>query len=303
MVVAFGGGLTARAQVVIPRAYFFTEPGFQGECFTVEAGTNLDNLERILDSTGQPFNDRIHSIQLEGPLRLVVFQHAGFQGESIWINGDVPDLRAYAFAPGSSGSWARNVSSVQLQGVEGGVVVFLRWDRREAERVVRAYYLDYLGREPDPIGKRHYLTYLLEGGWSEEQLREAIRRSPEFRSRDVDAIIRREYREVFHREPDASGLNTYRKALGRGMTISQMRGDLMNSREGADQRARNAEKHARDAVTRAYREFLKREPDPEGLANYTKLMLQQGLTESDLRETFRRSRVAPGTRVARLELQ
>ena len=154
---------------------------------------------------------------------------------------------------------------------------------------MRAYYLDYLGREPDPIGKRHYLTYLLEGGWSEEQLREAIRRSPEFRSRDVDAIIRREYREVFHREPDASGLNTYRKALGRGMTISQMRGDLMNSREGADQRARNAEKHARDAVTRAYREFLKREPDPEGLANYTKLMLQQGLTESDLRETFRRS--------------
>ena len=288
IVVALGAGLAARAQVLVPRAYFYTEPGFQGECFTVEAGTNLENLEHILDSQGRPFNDRIHSIQLEGPIRLVVFRNADFRGESIWINGDVADLRGYAFAPGASGSWARNISSVQLQGVAGGVVVFARWDRRDAERVVRANYIDYLGREPDSVGLRHYTMYLTEGGWSEEQLREALHRSPEFRSRDVDAIIRREYREVLGRDPDESGMNTYRKALGRGMTITQMRADLQRSREGADKRARDAEKHIHDAVVRAYREILKREPDAPGLVSYTDLM-QKGMSESDMREALRKS--------------
>lgn len=274
-------GVTASAQVPVPRAYFYTEPGFQGECFTVEAGTNLDNLANILDSQGQPFNDRIHSIQLEGPLRLVVFRHAGFSGESIWINGDVADLRAYAFAPGSSGSWARNISSAQLEGVGQGVVVFYRWDRRDAERAIRSSYLEYFGREPDPAGQRHYLAYLLQGGWTLEQLHQDLRRSAEFRNRDVDGIIRREYRQVLGRDPDASGMNAYRRAMSRGMTIGELRTDLRRSGEGN-------QKSIHDAISRAYRELLKRDPDPEGLANYIRLM-QQGMSERDVREALKRS--------------
>jgi hypothetical protein len=157
-----------------------------------------------------------------------------------------------------------------------------RWERREAERVVRANYLDVLGREPDPPGQRFYASRLLDAGWSEEQLRDTLRRSQEFRDRDIDGIVRRVYLTTLGREPDASGIANYRRALTRGMTEGEMRTELLRSREGGDKRVR-------DAVTRAYREVLKREPDAAGLESYSKLMLQKGWSESDVRENLRRS--------------
>lgn len=273
----------ARAEVVSPgRAYFYTEPGFQGEVFVLDGGSQLEDLAFIRDSRGQPFNDRIRSVQLEGPVRVLMFQHADFRGASMWLNGDVPDLGAFAigFTPGSS--WDRNISSVQLQTVARDVVVFARWSRREAERAVRTAYRDILGRDPDGPGLRLYLSRLVDAGWSEEQLRDALRHSDEFRNRDLDAIIRRAFRDQLGREPDAAGLATYKRSLSRGMTEAEMREDLRRSREGA-------EKQVTLAITRAYREILHRDPDPEGMENYTKFMRQKGWSEADVRESLRRS--------------
>jgi hypothetical protein len=264
------------------RAYFYTEPGFQGEVFVVDAGNDLNNLAPIRDSLGQPFNDRIRSVQLEGPVRVLMFEHADFRGSSLWLNGDVPDLGAFSIGSTARTVWDRNVSSVKVEAVDRGVVVFIRWDRRDAERVIRAAYRDILGRDADSPGLRHYLPRLVDAGWSDEQLREDLRHSDEFRNRDLDAIIRRSFHDVLGREPDASGLATYKRSLSRGMTEGQMREDLRRSREGAD-------KQVSLAIARAYREVLHRDPDPEGLKSYTDLMQHKGWTESDVRDGLRRS--------------
>lgn len=262
-----------------PRAYFYTEPDFRGEVFVVEAGNTVKNLADLRDSRGRAFNDRICSVQLEGPVRVTVFQHADFRGATLWLARDVRDLDRLPLDPRQGDTWARFISSVQ---VEAGAPPASRWERREAERIVRAEYLDCFGREPDENGRRYYLSRLLEAGWSDQQLRDALRRSQEFRDRDLDAIVRRVYLEVLGREPDSSGFNSYRRALGRGMTEGEMRADLLRSREGRDAGARLA-------VARAYREVLKREPDDGGMANYTRLMQQKGWSESDVREDLRRS--------------
>jgi hypothetical protein len=273
----------ARAQSVASAwVYFYTEPGFQGEVFALGAGNTLENLALVRDSRGLPFNDRVRSVQLAGPVRVLAFQNAGFGGASIWLNGDVPDLGAFSIDATARGSWDRNISALQVQPVAANIVGFVRWDRREAERVVRAAYRDILGRDADGPGLRLYLSRLIEGGWSEDQLRDSLRHSDEFRHRDLDAIIRRVFRDVLGREPDASGLATYQRSLGRGMTEAEMRGDLARSREGA-------ERQITLAITRAYREILRREPDAGGLENYTRLMRQKGWTESDVRHDLRRS--------------
>ena len=264
------------------RAYFYTEPGFRGEVFVVDAGQDVNNLASLRDSRGQPFNDRVRSVQLEGPVRVLAFQNAEFRGATIWINGDVPDLTAFAIGHDPRETWSRNVSAVQMQAVGRGVVVFARWERREAERVVRAAYRDILSRDVDGPGLRLYLSRLVEAGWNEEQLREQLRRSEEFKHRDLEAIIRRVYHDVLGRPPDASGIAAYQRSLSRGMTESEMREDLRRSREGA-------EKQVALAITRAYREILRRDPDPDGLKSYTELMQRKGWTEEDVRNGLRRS--------------
>ena len=264
-----------------PRAYFYTEPDFRGEVFVVEAGSNVTNLASLRDSRGRPFNDRIFSVQLEGPARVMMFQHADFRGAGLQLNRDAHDLSNLPLDPTGRDSWGGLVSSVQVTVSPRGMPV-TRWERRDAERAVRTLYLDILSREPDPPGQRFYMSRLLDAGWSEDQVRDTLRRSQEFRDRDVNAIVRRVYLAVLGREPDAGGLENYRRALTRGMTEGEMRAELSRSREGADRRVR-------DAITRAYREVLKRDPDEGGLANYTKLMTQKGWSESDIRENLRRS--------------
>jgi len=213
---------------------------------------------------------------------VLMYQNAGFRGASMWVNGDVPDLGAFAINLSSQGSWDRNISSAQVQAVGPDVVVFARWERRDAERIVRAAYRDILGRDADGQGLRLYMSRLVDAGWSEEQLRDSLRRSDEFKNRDLDAIIRRAFHDVLGREPDASGIASYKRSLSRGMTEREMREDLRHSHEGE-------EKQITLAVTRAYREILRREPDPAGLEMYVKEMRQNKMTEADVRDSLRHS--------------
>lgn len=56
--------------------------------------------------------------------------------------------------------------------------------RREgADRIIRRAYLDVLGREVDPEGLRHFRHNLLEKNWTEGDVRDALRRSDEFRKK------------------------------------------------------------------------------------------------------------------------
>lgn len=270
------------------RALFFTEPGYRGEVLVVEAGGNVDNLEFVRDPRGRSFNDRISSVRLEGPVRVAVFEHSQFRGAFTWLNRDTPDLAAYSLGDRSTNTWNETVSSLQVEVARRGIDVFTAWERRDAERAVRAAYRDYLARDADSQGLRFYVGRLLDAGWSEEQLREVFRRSDEFRTRDLDAIIRRAYRDVLGRDPDASGLAAYQRGLSRGMTEPEMRAELARSREAIERQARENTKRAHEVVTRVYRELLKREPDPSGLDTYTRLILEKGWDEGRVRDTIRK---------------
>jgi len=56
--------------------------------------------------------------------------------------------------------------------------------RREgADRIVRRAYLDVLGREADPDGLRFYRGKVLDKNWTEGDVRDALRRSDEYRGK------------------------------------------------------------------------------------------------------------------------
>ena len=158
--------------------------------------------------------------------------------------------------------------------------------RREAEReedreqridraIVRAYR-DVLEREPDDSGREHYRGLLIQG-WTEEQLRAHLRDSVEYRVDLPDAKTTRAYREILGREPDRSGLESYRKKLvDHGWTEQSVEADL---RKSAEFRERPVE----EMVRRCYREVFERDPDRETLARWARQMKDQGWTMSQLR--------------------
>ncbi|HYC70980.1 MAG TPA: hypothetical protein VEB66_07235 [Opitutaceae bacterium] len=51
------------------------------------------------------------------------------------------------------------------------------------EKIIARAYQDLLGRDPDPAGLAAYKRQMLERNWSEQELRDAIRQSPEYRNR------------------------------------------------------------------------------------------------------------------------
>lgn len=263
------------------RAIFFTEPDFRGESLVVGAATAIDNLEFVRDGRNRPFNDRFRSVRFEGPVRVAIFEHSQFRGTATWLNRTTPDLSAFFLGQSNAVTWDRTISSLQVESAPAGPVYHV-WSQRDADRAIRAAYRNVLNRDPDEAGLRFYRGRLLDAGWSELQLQDALRRSDEFKSRDFGAIVRRVYREVLGRDPDPSGLAAYTRSLSRGQTEAELRAELRRSKEG-DALSVTA------AITRAYRDLLKREPDPAGLENYRRLVRDKAWDENRIREDLRRS--------------
>ncbi len=264
------------------RVLFFPGPNFSGEPLIVPAAGALENLEYVRDSRGRKWNDRIASIRVEGPVLLLMFEHAGFQGATATLTRDAADLNALSLGDRRGTTWAQRISSVRVEPIRPAAPGFIQWERRDAERAVRAAYRDILGRDPDERGQRDYRDRLMSRGWTEDQLRDAIRHSSEFRNRDVSEIIRRLYREVLRRDVDPAGLSKYSRALREGMSESELRAELLRSRE-------YTELHAREVIARAYREILRREADPAGFTTYLKRMIEQGWDENRVRDALRSS--------------
>jgi len=105
------------------------------------------------------------------------------------------------------------------------------------DAVVRRAYEDILGRDPDPGGLRSYTDKMIREGWSERDVREALRNSPEYASMDrrtasADRIIERAYREILGREPDPSGMESYRRnIIENGWDEQDVRRALLRSPE------------------------------------------------------------------------
>jgi hypothetical protein len=108
------------------------------------------------------------------------------------------------------------------------------------------------------------------------------------RDRDPDWIIRRAYEDILRKEPDGESLRYYRnRMIDEGWTETDVREDLRRSgdyRRGSRMSRQEAERIVRDA----YREVLRREPDP-GSRPWVDKILYEGWTEEDLIRELRNS--------------
>jgi len=166
------------------------------------------------------------------------------------------------------------------------------------EAIVRRAYQDILGRDPDPEGMRTYRSNIIDRGWSEQDVREALRNSPEYasgpaRTASADRIIRRAYQDILGREPDQGGLETYRRnIIERGWDEQDVRAALRHSQERRDvvrgQRSLS-DAEASDIVRRAYLSVLNREPDANGMRDYKARLLNDRWTEQQVVNALRNS--------------
>ena len=113
-----------------------------------------------------------------------------------------------------------------------------RRDRHgDADRIVRRAYQDILDREPDEAGLRQYRSRIIDDGWSEAQVRDALRKSPEYRRKSVmtrqkaQDIVRQAYLSVLKREPDARSRGYVDRVLRDKWTQSDVERELRKSPE------------------------------------------------------------------------
>ncbi|MDO8542926.1 MAG: hypothetical protein Q7S40_20985 [Opitutaceae bacterium] len=305
----------ATATLSPDRVTFYTEPNFKGEALAVEAGAAVENLDRMRRSTRQPWTYAISSVKVEGAARAVVHSGPNFSGDRLEITASITDLYG-ASRPTAGGTWDRCIASFSVAGPQRPMAapapaaplppvryesapppqtVYVvptpagppprvvaprpRYDPRMVDQVINRAFREVLGRGADPEGLRHYREKLLREGWSERDIVVDLQRSREARAVNADEAIRQAYHEVLGRDPDANGLAHYRAKWRDGWTQGQIRDDLRRSTEGRGN-------HIRDVITKAYRDLLGREPDPEGYAIYEKAMRERGYTERDIRQAI-----------------
>ena len=168
------------------------------------------------------------------------------------------------------------------------------------DAIVRRAYEDILGREPDADGMRTYTSKIVDEGWSERDVREALRQSDEyaatggravsFRTASADRIIRRAYQDILGREPDQAGLRNYRRMiLQEGWDEQDVRQALIRSPERRQGQAGVSDSEAMEIVRRAYRSVLGREPDANGMRDYTARVLFDHWSEDDVVQALRDS--------------
>ncbi|HUR57427.1 MAG TPA: hypothetical protein VM029_06945 [Opitutaceae bacterium] len=302
--------LFAQAPVSPNHVAFYTEPNFKGEVLIVEAGAAVPNLDTMRRSNQAPWMYAISSMRVEGTARATLHSGPNFSGQRIDLTTSVSDLYAIQRGNETGATWDRAIASVAVTGPQPQPVVVAqpmppvrvepvrpppptvvvvqnpppppprpRYDRHSAELVVQRAFREVLARPADPEGLRTYRDRLMHEGWSEQQMIEHLQRSSEARGINADVAINKAYREVLGRDADASGLAHYRSKWKDGWTQGQIRDDLRRSHEGRDARIR-------DAVTRAYRELLGREPDASGLATYERLMRERGYSDRDIRQAI-----------------
>lgn len=159
----------------------------------------------------------------------------------------------------------------------------------DVDRIIRRAYQDILDREPDTEGLRGYRRAMIDDGWTEQQLREELRKSPEYarqQERSAERVVRRVYREVLNREPDPQGLANFRnQIMNHGWDESDVRDAIKKSPERRELTRAQAE----DVVNRAYRAVLRRDADKGGMQGFVDRVLRDHWTQAQVEEELRKS--------------
>lgn len=239
-------------------ACFFQGPDFRGDYFCVQSG---DDLRRLPEE----MNNRISSIRLFGRAEAIVFGGERFRGGWARFDKSIRDLR--------EARWDNQISSLRV-GSDWREPEFREYrgrfdgdrddrgrvdrddrrddraDRRDdrggrpddrravdADVVVRRAYQDLLGRDPDDGGLRQYRARIIDDGWSEQQVRESIRNSAEYRDRTTmtvpkaQQIVRQAYLNVLKREPDPGSQGFVDRVFRDHWSQEQVENELRKSPE------------------------------------------------------------------------
>ena len=168
----------------------------------------------------------------------------------------------------------------------------------DTNAIITRAYEDILGREPDPSGMQSNRRHIIQDGWSEQDVRQSLRQSPEYRSRrtaSADGIIRRSYQDVLEREPDPSHLETYRRAILENgwdeQDVRQMlrRGDDHRRGQRGPAPGARGQDNVTQVVRNAYLNVLRREPDANGLRDYGARVVQDHWSQADIEKALRDS--------------
>jgi hypothetical protein len=205
-----------------PRAgvCFYENANYRGEYFCIRPGEGVSTMPGDM-------NDRISSIRIFGEADVTVFRDVDFRGSSRRFDTSIRNL--------VDEGWNDRISSLRVRapgfdrfddrnsrGDRGRDDRGARDDRRPREDpdvIIRRAYQDILQRDPDQGGLRSYRVHIIDDGWTEEQIRAALRNSQEYRdlttmTRPKAAeIVRRAYLAVLKREPDPAGAEGFINAV------------------------------------------------------------------------------------------
>ena len=217
----WGRGPTPRSGVC-----FYKDPDFRGDYFCVRTGESVREMPHGM-------NDKITSIQLFGRAEVTVFQDSRFEGRSARINYDVRDLKREG--------WNDLISSFRVMGSDyghnhggGG---YGHGYNGDPDVIVRRAYQDVLDREPDVQGLRLYRSRIIDDGWTENDVRTALRNSPEYKQKTTmtyqkaQEIVRQAYLNVLRREPDAGASGYVNKVYRDRWTQQDVERELKKSPE------------------------------------------------------------------------
>ena len=222
LAAASGAGAQQWGHGSFPRegVCFFKDPKFNGEYFCAGVG---DSLGRVPDD----MNDRISSLRVFGRVEVTVFRDQRFGGNSASFRGNIQNLK--------NEGWDDRISSFRVGNAALG-------GGQDPDRIIKRAYQDILHRDPDEGGYRQYRNRILRDGWTEEEVRQSLRSSPEYREQatmtqaKAQEIVRRAYQSVLRREPDSGADGYVNRVMRDRWTQADVERELRKSPEYREKR-------------------------------------------------------------------
>ena len=194
---------------------FFKDPNFNGDYFCAGVG---DSFGKVPDD----MNDRISSLRVFGRTEVTVFRDVRFSGGSTSFRGNIKNLK--------NEGWNDRISSLRVgsSNLGGG---------QDPDRIIKRAYQDILHRDPDEGGYRQYRSRIQRDGWTEDDVRNSLRASPEYRELSTmtpakaQEVVRRAYLSVLKREPDAGSQGFVNRVMRDSWSQADVERELRKSDE------------------------------------------------------------------------
>ncbi len=146
--------------------------------------------------------------------------------------------------------------------------------RRE---IIRDGFRGVLGRDPEEEALKAYEGSL--PGLGVEGLLKDLATSSEAWEKQKQAhaeeLIRAAYQGVLGRDPEEEALRAYEQSLP-GIGVNGLTKDLANSEESWE---KQKSAHAEELIRQFYKSLLGREPDPQGMETYRRVIVSKGINE------------------------